>query len=197
MPPIGEPVLSLLAAWHEKYPNVVIALHEMNERDIRAALEERRLDVALMPRHTLWPHVPNVPLYRERIVVALPKGHALERRQAVSWDLLRDEMLLVQGWDECQTAREFYGSFLGGGVRFGVHPASKQSIFALVAAGFGITLATESQAEVVFPAVIYRPIKENNAWVQMDLVWGADLEDATVGSFVAFMRDESRLRRAL
>ena len=196
MPPIGEPLLSLLSRWHEKYPNVAITLHEMNERDIRAALEERRLDVALMPRHTLWPRAPSVPLYRERIVVALPKGHVLEECDAVSWDLLQDELLLVQGWDECQTAREFYGSFLGGGVRFGAHAASKQSIFALVAAGFGITLATESQSQVTFPAVVYRPIREQNAWVQVDLVWIADVEDATIGRFVAFMRDEVCLRGA-
>ena len=75
------------------------------------------------------------------------------------------------------------------------HAASKQCVFALVAAGFGITLATTSQAEVVFPGVVYRPIREENAWVQVELVWCPEAEDPAVGRFVAFMRDEARSRR--
>jgi DNA-binding transcriptional LysR family regulator len=48
MPPIGEPLRSLLIDWRQKHPNTEIKLHEMNEREIAQALTERRLDVALM-----------------------------------------------------------------------------------------------------------------------------------------------------
>ena len=64
-----------------------------------------------------------------------------------------------------------------------------------VAAGFGVTLATASQAEVTVPGVVFRPIAETNASVQIDLVWRPELEDAAVGRFVAYMRDETRSRR--
>jgi DNA-binding transcriptional LysR family regulator len=195
MPPIGEPLASLLALWHQKYPGVVLRVLEMNERDIYAALGERHLDAALMTSHTLWPHAVTEPLYRERMVVALPRGHPLADRETLDWKLLRNETILVQGWDESQSAREFYASFMGSGVRFEAHAASKQSVFALVGAGFGITLATMSQSEVSFPGVIYRPISEQNAWIQVELTWFADSENATVGRFVAFMRDEARSRR--
>jgi DNA-binding transcriptional LysR family regulator len=84
---------------------------------------------------------------------------------------------------------------MGRGVKFQCHAASKQSVFALIAAGFGITLATASQAEVVFPGVVYRPIREDNAWVQVELVWCPEAEDSAVGRFVALMRDEALSRR--
>ena len=45
---------------------------------------------------------------------------------------------------------------------------------ALVGAGFGITLATQSQAEVTFPGVVYKPIAEDDAWVQVELAWRAN-----------------------
>lgn len=61
--------------------------------------------------------------------------------------------------------------------------------------GFGITLASRSQLEVSFPGVVYRPLREENAWVQVELVWSPEAEDPVVGRFVAFMRDEARLRR--
>ena len=66
---------------------------------------------------------------------------------------------------------------------------------ALVGAGFGITLATEGQSEVTFPGVVYKPIAEDDAWLQVELAWLPTSEDAAVGRFVAFMRDEARSRR--
>lgn len=125
---------------------------------------------------------------------ALPRGHPLSGRRTVNWDTLRQETFLVQGWDNSQSAREFYASFMGHGVRFLSHPASKQSVLALVAAGFGITLVTKSQSEVAVPGVVYRPICEDDAWVNVELLWFPDAEDPAIGRFVALMRDEARSR---
>ncbi|MGE0566283.1 MAG: LysR family substrate-binding domain-containing protein, partial [Pseudolabrys sp.] len=149
----------------------------------------------LMTRHTLWPDAASAPLYRERVLAALPCRHPLIEREALDWACLRKEVLLVQGWENSQSAREFYASLMGFGASFHTHAASKQCIFALVAAGFGITLATRSQSEVAFPGVAYRSIREENAWVQVELVWSPEAEDPAVGRFVAFMRDEARSRR--
>jgi len=195
MPPIGEPLRGLLFGWREKHPEVVLTMAEMNEWEIQAAMRERRIDVALMTSHTLWPDAVTAPLYRERMVAAIPSEHPLAEHAALDWESLRKETFLVQGWDNSQSARAFYASFMGCGVRFHCHAASKQSVFALIAAGFGITLATTSQAEVAFPGVVYRPIREENAWVQVELVWCPEAEDPAVGRFVAFMRDEARSRR--
>lgn len=194
MPPIGEPIQSLLSSWHERYPQVVFELYEMNERDILTALEDRRLDAAFMTEHALWPHAVAEPIYRERLLAALPAGHPLAARKTLKWDILRDETFLVQGWDESQTAREFFASFLGSGVRFQSHAASKQSILALVGSGFGVTLVTSSQSHVRFPGVVFRQILEDDAWVSVDLVWAPESEAPVVGRFVAFMRDEAHSR---
>jgi DNA-binding transcriptional LysR family regulator len=167
----------------------------MNEWEIQAAIQERRVDVALMTRHTLWPDAVTAPLYRERIVAAIPCEHPLAEQKVLDWERLRKETFLVQGWDNSQSALAFYASFMGCGVKFQCHAASKQSVLALIAAGFGITLATVSQAEVVFPGVVYRPIREDNAWVQVELVWCPEAEDPAIGRFVAFMRDEALSRR--
>ena len=79
-----------------------------------------------------------------------PLGHPLAERATVDWDALRCEIILAQGRDESQAARELYASFRGSGARFHSHAASKQCVFALVGAGLGIhiTLATTSQSGV-------------------------------------------------
>ncbi len=195
MPPIGEPLRGLLFGWREKHPEVLLTVAEMNEWETQTVMAERRIDVALMTSHTLWPDAVTAPLYRERIVAAIPHDHPLSALAALDWESLRKETFLVQGWDDSQSAREFYTSFLGSGVRFHAHAASKQCVFALVGAGFGVTLATKSQSEVAFPGVVYRPIGDENAWVQVELVWCPEAEDPAVGRFVAFMRDEARSRQ--
>jgi DNA-binding transcriptional LysR family regulator len=70
MPPIGEPISSLLSKWRLNYPGVNLKVAELADRDIAIALEERRLDVAFVPSFTLWPHAAALQIYRERIVAA-------------------------------------------------------------------------------------------------------------------------------
>jgi len=194
MPPVGEPLRGLLCGWRERHPEVELTMSELNEREIQMGMRERRIDLGLMTSHTLWPDAVTAPLYREPLVAALPCEHPLARREGLDWESLRRETFLVQGWDDSQSAREFYASVIGRGVSFRSHAASKQAVFALVGAGFGITLATRSQSEVAFPGVVFRPIREENAWVQIELVWSPDAEDPAVGRFVAFMRDAASSR---
>jgi DNA-binding transcriptional LysR family regulator len=91
-------------------------------------------------------------------------------------------------------AVEFFSSLMGSGVKFSAHSASKQSVLALVAAGFGITLATASQAMVSVPGVVVIPTAESNALVRTDLVWVPESEEPVVGRFISFFRDEARSR---
>ncbi|HEY4079021.1 MAG TPA: LysR substrate-binding domain-containing protein [Rhizomicrobium sp.] len=194
MPPVGEPIHSLLKDWRKANPNVGLTIHELNEQDIMAGLEDRTLDVAFMTRHTLWPKAATESLFRERLLVALPHHHRLARRKILDWQSLQEETFLVQGWNESQSAREFFASFLGSGIRFRTQPASKQTVLGMVASGYGITLVTRSQAEVKIPGVEVRPISNKDAWVGVELVWAPQSEEAVVGRFVAFLRDRARSR---
>ena len=177
MPPVGEPLRDLLSRWRKRHSEVALTVSELNEWETQAAMQERRIDVALMTRHTLWADAASAPLYRERLLAAMPCGHPLLEQETLDWECVRKEILLVQGWDNSQLAREFYASLMGCGARFHTHAASKQCIFALVAAGFGITLVTKSQSEVTFPGIAYRAIHEENAWVQVELAWSPQAED--------------------
>jgi len=194
LPPIGTPLLALLSGWRARNPNIILTVAELSDRDLVAEVEERHLDVVLTASQALWPRVASVPLFRDRLMAVLPAGHPLARRTVVRWAELREEVVLVQGWDESQVAREFYAAFLGENARFQAHPASKQSVFALVSAGFGITFATASHAEAGFAGVVFKRIDDPGASVEMSLAWLPELEDPAVGRFVAFLRDEARSR---
>lgn len=192
MPPIGGRARDLLHAWRSTGPELALTVMQGNRRELAMALNERRIDVILFGSPTAWPHVTALPLFRERLVAALPADHHLAGRTPLNWEALASEIVLVQGWEDAHTLREFYATLLGNGTKFQTHPADKQTIFALIAAGAGVTLATEGQAEVSFPGVLFRPIDEDNAWLNFGLVWLAETKDPVVGRFVAFMRDQAR-----
>lgn len=197
VPPVGGAARTLLTAWHEENSDIAITVVEGNERELALGLSEHRLDAALMAGPNAWPRVTSVTLYRERMMAVLPAGHPLATRSSLDWKSLSRETIMVQCWDGNHTQREFYATFLGNGARFQEHPASKQTIMGLIGSGFGITLATESQAEASFPGVVFRSIEEENGWLEFGLVWLPEIEDPLVGRFVAFMRDESRVRNLL
>ena len=192
LPLVGAPLRNLLAAWRGSNPNIVLTVAELSDRDLVAAIEERRLDLVLTVSQALWPRAASLPLYRERLVAVLPADHRLATQTSVKWADLREETILVQGWEESQVAREFYAAFLGENARFQAHPASKQSVFALVSAGFGISFATASHAETSFAGVVFKRLDDPGASVEMSLGWLPELEDPVVGRFVAFLRDETR-----
>jgi DNA-binding transcriptional LysR family regulator len=192
MSPVGDPLRRLLALWRLNHPMVAVTVHEMPDHDLYAALTSRRLGVALLAGYVYCPNVVTEPLFRERLFAALPEGHILSGKTDIRWSDLRNEAILVQEWEGSHATREFYASLIGIGIPFRSHSASEQSVFALIAAGFGVTLATESQAQVNVPGMVYRRIAEDNAFVEVKLAWMPSSEDAVVGRFISFMRDQSR-----
>ena len=51
LPSVGQPIQSMLATWHQQFPEVELSVFELNEREILTGIEERRLNVALMTQH--------------------------------------------------------------------------------------------------------------------------------------------------
>ena len=103
IPPTGSLWRRLLVRWRDLHPQVLLVIAEMNERDIAAALDTRRLDVALIPSFAVRNHNGALPIYREQLVVVAPIEHRLSRCGAVSWNSLQDESILCQGWGDNQS----------------------------------------------------------------------------------------------
>jgi len=195
-PPLGEPLRGMLARWRNDHPNVCLVIHELPDHEIFTELVARRIDVALVPSFTPWPQIVMEPLYRERMVAALPQDHPLAGRTALQWSDLQRETVLVQGWAQSHAMREFFASMMGPGLPLRSIPAGNQTVLSLVSAGFGVTLAQESQAQATFPGVVFKPLDEMNAQVEFCLAWSPQSECAVIGRFLASMRESAARRGA-
>jgi DNA-binding transcriptional LysR family regulator len=194
MAPIGEPILDLLAGWRRRCADVLLTISELNERDLAIALDERRLDAMLAPAWAVSRRAAALPVYHERLFAAFAAHHALVGRESVTWPALSKETILVQGWEGSQGERDFLLPLLGAEVDVQGHAASRLSVLALVAAGFGISIVLQSQAEAGFPGIAFKPIDEPDALLRVDLAWMPEAEEPALGRFVAFMRDAARSR---
>src|SRR6266702_4324528 len=129
--------------------------------------------------HELSDHDIYAELTARRIDVALVPSFAPWPR-IVMEPLYRERMVAAM--------REFYASMIGIGVPFQAQPSGKQTVFSLVAAGFGVTLAQQSQAEVSFPGVVFKIVDEPNAQVEFSLAWPREAAGALIGRFLTSMR---------
>lgn len=192
LPIMGSPLREMLERWRQANPGIVLTVHELSESDMVTAIDRRHIDIALLPKPMVWPRAMTIPIYRHRLVVALPRSHDLAQQKTLRWQDLRTQTVLVQGWDGSQTMRKVYAALLGNADNIVTHGVSKQTILALVAAGYGLALVTRAQAYGRVPGVVFRHIAEDNAEIEIQLAWAPENEETAVGRFIAFMRDESR-----
>lgn len=183
----------MLARWRDHHPGVALSLSELGDHDLYAALKARQVDAALIVGYTSCPAIATEHLYCERLFVAFPSNHPLAQQHTITWSALRSQTVLVQDWANSHLTRDFYAKLIGVGTPFALHAAGKQSLLALIGAGFGVTLTVESQSQATFPGVVFRPITEQDAQVDIKLAWFPDAEDAVLGRFISFLRDEARL----
>jgi DNA-binding transcriptional LysR family regulator len=194
IPPVGEPLRSLIKDWRLAHPTVHFTISELSDRDMAGALISRSLDVVFVQSFSLWPHADEFPIYKEKLYVAVPEGHRFESLLSVNWSSFVKETVLVQGWDNSVTQRGFFQDLLASGARFQMHKASQLSTLGLVGAGFGVAIVPSSLRVLGIPGVIFHPINEPNASFHVHLAWNRQADSPAIGRFIAFMRDESRTR---
>ncbi|WP_256890090.1 LysR family substrate-binding domain-containing protein [Acidomonas methanolica] len=189
LPPIGKRFQKMLSDWRKKYPDIRIVFHELGDESLRAALFRRHVDVIFFAPDQEPDAVESLPFYSENLLLALSSTHSLRDRESLTRHELRNETFLLQDWGHDYSIKSRYIDILGKDVTFESHPAGKQSVFALVSAGYGVTLAVQSQAERGFPGVIFRPFRGDTPQLPIRLGWDANREDPIAGRFVAFIRD--------
>ncbi|WP_308720782.1 LysR family transcriptional regulator [Komagataeibacter xylinus] len=192
LPPIGDRFRLALSRWKIKHPKVRIIFHEMGARDLLVALSRRQLDAIFFAPFVRFDEIESLPFCDEELFLALPTEHPLHHYQSLSPDKVRNETFLIQDWGQDHSVRDRYAEILGTDVAIETHPVGKQCVFALVGAGYGVTLAARSQAECGFPGVVFRPLAAIDARLQILLGWDASCQDAMTGRFISFIRDLDR-----
>ena len=149
----------LLARFHAERPEVVLELHHLNKAQQMEALRERRITVGF---NRLFPPDPELAIeivLRERLMVALPKDHALARQSEVTLRDMDNEPLILYPHSPLPgLAQQVASAYHREGARMNVVQTVDDVLtsIALVAGGFGMSVCTQSTASLQLPGVVYR-----------------------------------------
>ena len=96
LPTLGPYLLPhILPALHEKYSNLRLYIREGMPDALVHDLEEGKLDLLLFPLPIRRAEVISVPLFREPLLVVVPKDHCIAAKKTVRREDLRNETVLA------------------------------------------------------------------------------------------------------
>jgi DNA-binding transcriptional LysR family regulator len=189
---LGSDIRLALRSFRENHPRVDLELTEADDKEIISGLHDYRYDAAILFTPTVTERVASYELWLERLVLGVADQHPLAGQPAVTWEDIRREPLIVQGWSSSEAYRQLETSLVGPGADFRSHRAGCGELMGLVAIGEGVMIVLASHREFRAPGVRLVDINEPNATIGISLAWSPALEEPIAGSFVAFMRDLRR-----
>ncbi|MGX7707385.1 LysR substrate-binding domain-containing protein [Methylobacterium sp. Gmos1] len=157
---LAGPLGGLIRRFNERYPDVLVRLHEMPPGEQPAALHARRTDLCFLRAPPDDPALRVVRAWPEAVGVALPAGHPLAARAALALSDLAGEPFVSLRLRDSRFAAHLHEACLAAGFVPGIvqQVVESASLVNLVAAGLGIALVPDSVGALKRPDVAYRPL---------------------------------------
>jgi DNA-binding transcriptional LysR family regulator len=193
---ISSASLSLLPPsirlFRERFGGVELELKELTSAQQVDALYEGEIKVGLVRLPMRAPGIRFEPVFEERLVVAVPSGHVLEKLDRVSLEAIVDLPLifftrqLIPGF-HAQIVELFQR--VGAFPKVAQHAVHLQTIVGLVASGVGIAILPASAERASREGVVYRALDVPDATSWMGLAWVEGDESKLVKNFIATVRE--------
>ncbi len=183
---------TVLRTFRRRYSGVQLSLLNLPMTAQLDAILDRRIDMGMLMMPVLEDAIATSLLMKDRVVVALPSGHALATKRSIRLAALApyDQVLFTRGgglgyfshvMDLCRKA--------GFVPRVVEETAPMESVIGLVAAGVGIALVPAMAQKLRIAEVVYRPISESYAAVQFAMAWRKDNTSPALRALLAIARD--------
>jgi DNA-binding transcriptional LysR family regulator len=174
-PSVGAGFLrELLQTYSEKYSDVTVEFIEGTPpADLVARVHDRKLDVAFVHDAAYAIDCDILPLWQERLFVALPSGHRLKDRTAVGWPALRNEHFIISRAscdpELCEQVIRHLSQHAPGSMIEKLK-VNGDTLIHLVGIRRGLTITSEAAVSTSYPDVIFRPISGEDAMIRFSAV---------------------------
>jgi DNA-binding transcriptional LysR family regulator len=183
-----------LMDFRQRFPKVEIALVEMSRTRLMTALRSGIVDSAIVTGEAAQGDGATLPLWSERILLALPEGHPLADRETIYWTDLREATVLLSQCDQGREFEEILMSKLASSAdraRIQRHNVSRDTLKSLVSLGFGVGLVTESDIGSSLPGLIFRELRDGTgpSRIGFSAHWRAENDNAALAGFLALLKE--------
>ena len=164
----------LLERFHADHPGVGLHITEGTARDAQLMVRESRLDLAFMARTHEIPDLNSRVIWRDRLMVALPAGHALTAMQDVEWRQLAGETFLVRHGGTGPQVHDLIvlrsaGKWPTPTIRR--VDVGRSALLSMIAAGHGVSIFVEEGAAANTANVAFLPIRDEPETIPFSAVW--------------------------
>ena len=174
MSPLAGFLASMLALHHERHPRIGIEVTEGRSADIMQLVRQGQLDIAFVIGIPKAEDCHSRLLWSEALMAALSANHPLAERPTIMWtDLTAETFLIRCGGTGPQAHDHVTRRF----AELGHHPriirweVGRETLFHMVAQGWGVTITTESTASIPVSGLVFRSIADESEEADFYAVW--------------------------
>ncbi len=177
-----------------RYPHIELVTVERSRARLATALRNGTVDVLVVTSATLSPESQTLPLWSERILVALPEDHLLTTRDVVLWTDLRNQTVLLSQYDPGHELEGVLISKLplpGDRPQVQRHDVGRGIIKSLISMRFGISLIMESDIGARFAGLVYRELSDGiqPSYLNFSAHWRGDNENPALNGFLKLLAE--------
>ena len=177
-----------------RHPQIELTTVERSRIRLSTQLRSGAVDILILAGDIRALGDKNLPLWSERIFVAIPEEHPLAARDVLFWTDLRGEALLLSSYDpgpELEALLVSKLASLSDRPRIERHDVSRGILKGLISMKLGVGLVMESDIGANFAGLTYRELRDGAGTSRMEFsaIWRADNENPTLESFVRLLAE--------
>jgi len=182
-----------LAELRRRFAEVDVYMVDGGHDRLMSELAANMIDVAIMSAsYPSWDG-RRLPLWSERVIMALPRDHPLGTQTAVSWQALATERLLLsQRGPGPELERLLIAKLKSfGGQRIQRQDVGLDRLLSLVGAGYGATLVLEGATGAQYDGVVYREVHDGDGPTRLTFTacWQEANSNPTLRPFLDILRE--------
>lgn len=182
-----------LIEYRKRFPDVETHLVDGSSDQLIADLASSAVDIAFVAEgHARWDG-RSLPVWSERVVVALPEDHPLSRRETIHWADLKAEVLLVPLRGPGPEFLKLLANKLGcqDAGRLNHHEVALDRLLTMVGAGWGILVALEGATGATYPGVTFREVHESDGPTRLNFwaYWRKTNSNPSLRPFLDMVRE--------
>jgi DNA-binding transcriptional LysR family regulator len=184
-----------------RFPEVELKTVERSRMRLEAMLHNGMVDILILAGEAPVLDHRVLPLWSERILVAMQNDHDLAVRDAVFWTDLRNETVLLSNYDPGPDLESTLMSkliSLDGRPRIERHDVSRGTIKGLIDMRQGVGLMLESDLGVDLSGLTYRELRDGAGPSRLEFMalWRPDNENPALRSFLSLLAERYPLPSA-
>lgn len=182
-----------LAEHHRRFPEVDVHVVDGTPERLLSALAAGAVDATIMTRYRSSWDGRCLPLWSERLVVAIPKHHRLSQNAVVQWpDLAVDRILIPRQGPGAEFERLLAMKLqVGCDQRILYQEAGLDRLLSLVSTSHGVLLMLEGATGLRYEGVTYREIHEDGGPTRLsfDAYWQHSNCNPALRPFLNMLRE--------